>query len=82
MRRATPSSRVEGGRPRLHLASSRLLATETMNVATIGELTASAATQITTIRTTTTTPFASLLPAVSAGPAIAGSQREVIKTSR
>jgi len=61
MRRAMLSSLFDGGLPTLQLASSRLLATETINAAKIGELTASAMMQI-MINITTTPLRASCRP--------------------
>jgi hypothetical protein len=82
MRRAMLSSLLDGGLPRLQLASSRLLAMVTINAAKIGELTASATMQIMiNIATTPLRPFAGHRRRRS-WLAIADSQGAVLKTSQ
>jgi hypothetical protein len=88
-RRASRSSEFDGGRPTLHLASSRRLAIETVTAAAIGDATTIAAMPSMTINTATSfkppaggSTAAGLGGSAAVAPVPAGSQEAPVKTRR
>jgi hypothetical protein len=89
MRRASRSSEFDGGKPTLHLASSRRLAIESTTAAAIGEASTIAAMPSMTINTATSfkppaggLTAAGLVGAAAVAPVPAGSQEGPGKTRR